>query len=535
MTRVRALIATSSIGVLFFAAPFMASADVSNVGAGADAMCNATCAQLAQLAAQQHNPQLNCTPAGATVVPCGATPPGGSVQGQCMLGLGCKSNSASGLSGGNAQTGGLSQLMGQIGQLIGQLAKGGGGGGGSGSGSGTGSTGTTCTSYTPTSDPTQVGINPCVYYVPSSSSLLNTTGVNSSSNTSAQDLLNALNGSSSSSSSSNVSASLSASPTSGSAPLSVVFTTNSVSSSHSYTVDPGDGSGAQALSSNGCSSSTASTCVYGIQYTYSTAGTYTAALSDELGDSLGSVTVSVTNPGGSSSSGATSLSDVFNSVGGLFASSSSQTQSGQSSPNFPGVLGNILLSQNGATIFAQTVNSANNSETSGFYGSDTINNQSQGVVGQMCQGRPWASNFLANIIPPTFFDGLCEWGGYQVGQTQQQQTQPQVTLTQHANTKPTTQKQATTTAATSTPSVPPQAVIWAVPASVPLGTRTSVFWNTQGVTQCTESSPDGSFSGTSLSGAAATVPITSATTYTISCLDSAGNPITDYVTVSISN
>ena len=72
-----------------------------------------------------------------------------------------------------------------------------------------------------------------------------------------------------------------------------------------------------------------------------------------------------------------------------------------------------------------------------------------------------------------------------------------------------------------------------MPATVPLGARTTIFWNTENVTNCTETSPDGSFSQTSLSGGAATVPLTEATTFTISCLDSQQNPATDYVTVSI--
>jgi hypothetical protein len=75
--------------------------------------------------------------------------------------------------------------------------------------------------------------------------------------------------------------------------------------------------------------------------------------------------------------------------------------------------------------------------------------------------------------------------------------------------------------------------IWAVPAAVPLGARTTIFWNTQGVTNCTETSPDGSFNQNSLSGGAATVPITGATTFSISCDAPDGSHVTGYVVVNL--
>jgi hypothetical protein len=86
-----------------------------------------------------------------------------------------------------------------------------------------------------------------------------------------------------------------------------------------------------------------------------------------------------------------------------------------------------------------------------------------------------------------------------------------------------------------TPVVPGRVDIWAVPPSVALGARATIFWNTENVSNCTETSPDGSFRQTSLSGGAATVPLTEPTTFTISCLDSGQNPTTDYVTVNIGN
>lgn len=482
--------------------------------------------------------------------PCQQTDNGFPTSGICQADFKCHANST----GGKSPDQGLSQLGQMLGQLLSKLGQ----SSGSGSGSGSSPTTTGCqSSYYYTSNASLIGVDPCALYQPASTctdptasnygasatcTYANGTGTTTGTGTcSLVDEIEGNCGGSNPGGSSTTTPSstptLSANPESGSTPLVVTFSTTG-NSSLSYTVDPGDGSGPQALSSAACTNSISSSCVYSLTYTYTSAGTYTASLSDSNGDQLGNATISVTNPGGSTngSSDSGSLTSVFDSVGGLFQNGATSTpggSGGQSFSNFPGVLGNILLDQNGATIFASTINSANNSQTSSFYGSDTLS-QPQGVIASMCQGRPWANNFLANIIPPTFFDSLCQWGGFQVGQTQQTATQPQVSLTQQTTT-PATTNTAPAVATTTTSSVPAQAIIWAVPASVPLGARTSVFWNSQGVTSCTESSPDGSFTETSLSGAAATVPITSATTFTISCLDPSGNPITDYVTVSLSN
>ena len=440
----------------------------------------------------------------------------------------CQASSAPGLNGGNSLST-LSQLGQVLGQVLGKLMQ-------SSSGSGASAdeplatTGCT-TGYIYTSDPTQIGVNPCALYQPSSASQLPAGTTGTTGNTSAQDLLNALTGSTGSGTTvGSPAGSLSATPQTGPAPLAVTFTTNSIPMG-TYSIDFGDGSTFGAPTSNGCTSTTPTTCQYQISHTYASAGTYTAILSDSNGVTVSTLSISVLNPNGSTSG----LSQVLGNVANFLAGSSSPQGPTQTSSSFPGVFGNILLDQNGATIFASTINSANNSETSGFFGSDTLNGQSsQGFAGQLCENRPWAGNFLANIIPPSFFDGLCQWGGYQVGQP----AQPQVTLVQQTPSTPPAPKQkpvATTTATIATSTVPAQVQIWAVPSAVPLGARTSVFWNTQGAASCTETSPDGNFSQNSLAGAASTVPITGATTFTISCLDMGGNPVTDYVTVTISS
>jgi hypothetical protein len=193
----------------------------------------------------------------------------------------------------------------------------------------------------------------------------------------------------------------------------------------------------------------------------------------------------------------------------------------------PGISGDIKVLTSGGTILAGNVDTGGNTTVAGFYGSDTFGGQPQGVVANLCQNRPWASNFLSYVIPPGFFDSLCALRGYTVGTTQPVQ-QSTVTITQ----TPAKPVQATsTTQVTST--VQPKVDIWASPATVSLGARTSIFWTSQGVTNCTETSPDGNFSQTSLQGGASTAPITGATVYTISCLAPDGSHITDNVTVNL--
>jgi len=192
-----------------------------------------------------------------------------------------------------------------------------------------------------------------------------------------------------------------------------------------------------------------------------------------------------------------------------------------------GLRGDINARPVGATVVAGSRDTQGNVEVAGFFGGSTFSGQGGGLIGAWCKSRPWASNFLGKIITPTFFDNICKSRGYQVGTPP---PAPAVTLQQ---TKKPATKTATTTAATTTPAIPPKVDIWAVPASVPLGGRTSIFWNTQGVTNCTETSPNGGFNQNSLSGGAATQPITAATTFSISCLAPDGSPVTGSVTVTL--
>jgi hypothetical protein len=266
-------------------------------------------------------------------------------------------------------------------------------------------------------------------------------------------------------------------------------------------------------------------------------------------------------PGGSlnGSSGSVGSTDTSGTALNPDVTTASSTGSFNPFGNLPvatstaGLSGSIELASTSATFVTNDIQG--NVETASFFGGDTISGFVSNLVGSWCTSRPWASGFIASIIPPSFFDGLCTNGGFTVGAPQpaangsaagsdsgitETQATGYVSLTQTPVDQTQTQTQPATAviqtaSASTTPYIPGRVDIWAVPPSVPLGARTTIFWNTENVSNCTETSPDGSFSQTSLSGGAATVPLTEPTTYTISCLDSQQNPVTDYVTVDISD
>jgi hypothetical protein len=78
----------------------------------------------------------------------------------------------------------------------------------------------------------------------------------------------------------------------------------------------------------------------------------------------------------------------------------------------------------------------------------------------------------------------------------------------------------------------PRAVIWADPATVSLGGRTTIFWNAQDVESCSVAGP--SFSETGLYGGASTVGINTASTFTINCKGLDGEVISEKVIVDFS-
>jgi len=194
-----------------------------------------------------------------------------------------------------------------------------------------------------------------------------------------------------------------------------------------------------------------------------------------------------------------------------------------------GTSSDIEITDKGVTFTAKTRDEETNVEVAGFYGSDTFGAESEGVIARLCRNRPWANMIVSYVIPPAFFDSLCAWRGYEVG-TPAPAPVPRTGATQVKKPAPL----AATTTLARPPLVPPEVDIWAVPEKVPLGTRTSVFWNTKGVESCTVTSTDGSFNETTLSGGAATVPLSGATEFTISCATSDGQTVADSVTVNLS-
>jgi hypothetical protein len=428
------------------------------------------------------------------------------VTGVCMQTGQCKALSAANLGGGSSAPG-MDQLMKALGQALGQLMS-----GASSPAASTPTTGTCTTAYYNTSDPSLIGVDPCAQYVAptvSSCTIYSSTSSSDASSTTAILTWNTTNAASAS-----LSPGIGSVGINGSQSVTVTATTN-------YTLS--------VTGTAGDSSSCVATVAVATCDALSQAlGICTAATSTTLIINSTSSNVMI---GSSSAPIITPLSGTLNLTGtngttgtAVYATSTAAALS----PAIGGASGNIWTLGNGATVVASSTNAGTNTEVAGFLGSDTFGSQPQSLVAQWCESRPWASNFLSQIIAPSFFDGICSWQGYQVG------TPPPVAPPVLTQTAPAPQAPASPTPATSTPAVTPEVNIWAVPASVPLGARTSVFWSTQNVSNCTETSPDGSFNQSSLSGGAATVPLTGATTFTISCMAPDGTPVTGYTTVNLS-
>lgn len=479
--------------------------------------------------------------------PCQEPSPVGPVPGLCVAPLKCKAMSAPGEGGkGNA----LDQGMSKLGEILGKLMEalkpkdgGGGGGGGSPPPGGEG-----CMTLQPTGDKATADASPNCYYYQEITDPFGTDSLPDG-----------------------PASVLSAYPTNGTPPLLVTFSyTNGYSGCNTpaMTMEFGDGESEslQVYPGNLC---------VGIpenkEHTYTATGTFAVRLKNAAtGVVRGGVTITVasenyggtnTGTGTGTETGAetvntdttsnitgTSFISPLNTIGTSGSVQNTGTGSGTGAAlNFntpqsivqsivqkniqPGAYGDVKILDNGTTIIAGVRNS--NSETAGFFGLSGSNTQGQSTVARLCTSRPWTTNFLSFIIPASFFDTLCKWRGYTPGT---QPAQPTTTVApKNTTTTKTPTKNTTTTqpATSSTTAVQPRVDIWASPATVPLGARTSIFWNTQGVTSCLQTSPDGSFSQNSLRGGASTVPLTAATTFTISCIGEDGKPYTDNVIVRI--
>jgi hypothetical protein len=182
-----------------------------------------------------------------------------------------------------------------------------------------------------------------------------------------------------------------------------------------------------------------------------------------------------------------------------------------------GVHGDLLSFGGGATIYGQSRN--NGTEVSGFFGGSG--------TGALCARRPWATNFLSYVIPPSFFDGLCSAAGFGGSGGNGSGNWAGGVRTVNGPGTP------AYTAPAAQTGVFPEAHIQASPPSVNLGGRTTIFWTSHDVSSCQESSSDGNFTGSSTSGGASTVALAGPVVFYITCLGVDGNYISDQVTVNI--
>lgn len=205
-------------------------------------------------------------------------------------------------------------------------------------------------------------------------------------------------------------------------------------------------------------------------------------------------------------------------------------------PIEPGARGDIQLTTTGATIQAGLVDANRNLEVSGFFGAKTLIEAPASLAVRMCVVRPWQHAQVSAKIPASIFDAVCSGKGFKTGLPAAAAASGAAAPAKTSGSKlaTTTASIATTTAAVpEVPSVKPAAAIWASPESVPLGSRTTIIWDSKGVVSCVETSPDGNFNDDRKSGRASTVAIVGPTTFIISCLAPDGSHVTDFVRVNL--
>jgi hypothetical protein len=342
-----------------------------------------------------------------------------------------------------------------------------------------------------------------------------------------------------------VSAALAASPSSGAAPLTVSIIASDTSPTCPHAaigIRFGDGTAPIGVF-DGTTSCSAPAQQF--THTYQAAGAYQLALIKADGSILRSLTIAV-GGSGASTRAQTGVQTTYDPNVSPVAPGT-QSSVGQVASTLPqgGPTGDIKLFGTGVTVIASSLDTTTNTTVAGFYGGNTtMGITDKSLASRLCVSRPWSTNFLSYVIPATFFDSLCTMRGYQVGTTtpavaaalavpvvtvpKAVPAQTQVQLIQQP-AKPVQSAKP----APPVPAIPAVVDIWAVPAKVPLGSRTVVEWRSEGVESCNVSSPDGSFSHNTTKGISATVPIIAPTTYTISCLTADKTPVTDYFTVQI--
>jgi hypothetical protein len=214
-----------------------------------------------------------------------------------------------------------------------------------------------------------------------------------------------------------------------------------------------------------------------------------------------------------------------------------------------GTWGDIKATISGVTIIAGTHDSDGRAGTSAFYGYEPVAGiQPQTLARQMCSSRPWKDIADNAAAPPTFFDDICLARGYKtvvVPAPATASTTPGINMTDgsedvaSSSILDTTSKETANTEKSllSGPifvATTPNIAIYAVPARVRIGSRSSIYWSAKGVISCVESSPDGNFSGDTLSGAASTVALYSNTEFTVTCVTPDGSSVSKSVTVETS-
>jgi hypothetical protein len=213
-----------------------------------------------------------------------------------------------------------------------------------------------------------------------------------------------------------------------------------------------------------------------------------------------------------------------------------------------GTWGDIKADVSGVTITAGGHGTDGRTGIAGFYGYDAVMGvTSPNLAKQMCAARPWGNLAAASIIQPSFFDSICVARGFKeaailpaansasAGADNATKNSGTASLSEISNAA----KKVTTTAETSKAgpvlaAPAPRVDIYAVPARVRIGSRSSIYWNSKGVTSCVASSPDGSFNEGTLNGAAGTVALYANTEFTIICNTPDGSSVSNSVTVETS-
>lgn len=503
-----------------------------NAAAGANASCNPVDKRC--MCGMKFDPQYGCIPgANRFMCECEATVNGQPTTGKCVEAGHCKAEKSSGSPVDSA----LQQLGQMLGQALQKLMSGGGGGGGGGGmppggGAGLGGQGLDrgfgqqpCTTPYQVSAPSS---DPCAVYVPPVADDLNNALNNGSA---ANDLLNSLN------STGNANNNVASNPGTAS---NVGGETGDINTGNinggtqggaSGIIDTTGGSAHTGAANNGVSVRT--------QSSQQRQNSLIGLITNPANLNLASTTAAgEANRGTATTTGYSFFGTEITVPAGInpnspdFASFTTIANLIAGNPN--GSPGDLQLGGNGATISSSNQDTRTNTAVSGFIGANATSGAgSQGVAAWMCRTRPWAGSIFSRIIPDSFFDSLCVRRGYQLGQPPPSKASAPVLTQTPVRARKSAPATAAKPVASTTPAVPPKVQIWAVPATVSIGSRTSVFWSTRGVASCTETSPDGSFNQNSLSGGASTVPLTAATTYTISCLTPDGTPVTDFFTVKM--